>query len=152
MLRVEMHNSANSLSLKLEGRFTGDDAESTRTLITRCREGMRLVVDLTDVIFIDSVGEEVLSFFGRSGAEFAAPTSYTLDVTPFAEKRPTYTTLTLFQKRETLKSPVNTSLLEIRVRVSTAFPPSCNFLRRSLSAVSPGTYGMPGCGQRMSPL
>jgi hypothetical protein len=80
MLRVEMHNSANSLSLKLEGRFTGDDAESTRTLITRCREGMRLVVDLTDVIFIDSVGEEVLSFFGRSGAEFAASTSYTLDV------------------------------------------------------------------------
>jgi len=80
MLRVEMHNSANSLSLKLEGRFTGYDAESTRTLITRCREGMRLVVDLTDVIFIDSVGEEVLSFFGRSGAEFAASTSYTLDV------------------------------------------------------------------------
>jgi hypothetical protein len=80
MLRVEMHNSANSLSLKLEGRFTGDDAESTRTLITRCRDGMRLVVDLTDVIFIDSVGEEVLSFFGRFGAEFAASTSYTLDV------------------------------------------------------------------------
>jgi hypothetical protein len=80
MLRVEMHNSANSLSLKLEGRFTGDDAESTRTLITRCRDGMRLVVDLTDVIFIDSVGEGVLSFFGRFGAEFAASTSYTLDV------------------------------------------------------------------------
>jgi hypothetical protein len=80
MLRVEIHDSANSLSLKLEGRFTGDDAENTRTLITRCREGMRLVVDLTDVTFIDSVGEEVLSFFGRFGAEFAASTSYTLDV------------------------------------------------------------------------
>jgi hypothetical protein len=80
MLRVEMHNSANSLSLKLEGRFTDDDAENTRTLITRYREGIRLVVDLTDVTFIDSVGEEVLSFFGRSGAKFAASTSYTLDV------------------------------------------------------------------------
>jgi hypothetical protein len=80
MLRVEMHDSANSLSLKLEGRFTGDDAENTRTLITRRSDGMRLVVDLTDVIFIDSVGEEVLSFFGRFGAEFAASTSYTLDV------------------------------------------------------------------------
>lgn len=80
MLRVEIHDSANSLSLKLEGRFTGDDAENTRTLITRCREEMRLVVDLTDVTFIDSVGEEVLSFFGRFGAEFAASTSYTLDV------------------------------------------------------------------------
>jgi hypothetical protein len=80
MLRVEIHDSANSLSLKLEGRFTGDDAENTRTLITRCREGMRLVVDLTDVTFIDSVGEEVLSFFGWFGAEFAASASYTLDV------------------------------------------------------------------------
>jgi hypothetical protein len=80
MLRVEIHDSANSLSLKLEGRFTGDDAKNTRTLITRCREGMRLVVDLTDVTFIDSVGEEALSFFGRFGAEFAAQTSYTLDI------------------------------------------------------------------------
>lgn len=80
MLRVEIHDSANSLSLRLEGRFTGDDAENTRTLITRCREGMRLVVDLTDVTFIDSAGEEVLSFFGRSGAEFAASTSYALYV------------------------------------------------------------------------
>ena len=80
MLRVEVHDSANSLSLKLEGRFTGNDAESTRMLITRCREGMRLVVDLTDITFIDSMGEDVLSFFGRFGAEFAASTSYTLDV------------------------------------------------------------------------
>src|SRR5208283_3160999 len=79
MLRVEIHDSANRLSLKLEGRFTGNDAENTRTLITRCREGTRLVVDLTDVTFIDSVGEEVLAFFGRFGAEFAASTSYTLD-------------------------------------------------------------------------
>jgi hypothetical protein len=80
MLRVETHDSPNTLSLKLEGRFTGDDAENTRTLMMRCREGMRLVVDLTEVTFIDTVGEEVLSFFGRFGAEFVAETSYTLDI------------------------------------------------------------------------
>ena len=80
MLRVEIYDSVNILRIKLEGRFTGNDAESTRILTTRNREGIRLVVDLTDVTFIDSVGEEVLSFFGRSGAEFAASTSYTLDV------------------------------------------------------------------------
>ena len=80
MLRVEIHDSANILSIKLEGRFTGNDAENTRILATRCREGIRLAIDLTDVTFIDSVGEEVLSFFGRLGAEFAAATSYTLDV------------------------------------------------------------------------
>jgi hypothetical protein len=80
MLRVEVQDSANCVSLKLEGRFTGNDAESTRMLITRRREGMRLVVDLTDVTFIDSVGEEVLSFFGKFGIEFVAQTSYTLDI------------------------------------------------------------------------
>ena len=80
MLRVEIHNYPQTLSLRLEGRFTGDDAENTRTLMTRCREGMRLLVDLTDVTFIDSIGEEVLSFFGRFGAEFVAQTSYSLDV------------------------------------------------------------------------
>ena len=80
MLRVQIQDCANGFTLKLEGRFTGDDAENTRILITRYRDGIRLVLDLTDVTFIDSVGEEVLSFFGRFGAEFVAPTSYTLDV------------------------------------------------------------------------
>jgi hypothetical protein len=40
---------------------------------------MKLVVDLTDVTFIDSSGEEVLLFLGRLEAEFVAETSYTLD-------------------------------------------------------------------------
>lgn len=80
MLRVEVLDSANTLSFKLQGRLTGNDAESTRMLVTRFRVGMRLVVDLTDVTFIDSVGEEVLSFFARFNAEFVAQTSYTLDI------------------------------------------------------------------------
>jgi hypothetical protein len=80
MLRVDILDSANALSLKLEGRFTGNDAENTRTLMARCHGGMTLIVDLTEVTFIDSVGEEALSFFGRFGAEFVAQTSYTLDV------------------------------------------------------------------------
>jgi hypothetical protein len=80
MLRVEIQDSANTLKLKLEGRFTGDEAESTRTLITPCRDGIRLLLDLTEVTFIDSGGEEVLLFFSRFGAEFVAETSYSLDV------------------------------------------------------------------------
>jgi hypothetical protein len=80
MLRVEIQNSPQTLRLKLEGRFTGEDAENSRTLTARCGDGMRLVVDLTEVTFIDSVGEEVLSFFRRFGAEFVAQTSYSLDV------------------------------------------------------------------------
>jgi hypothetical protein len=80
MLRVEIHDSEDVLRLKLEGRFTGTNAENTRPLVARCHSRMRLIVDLSEVTFIDSVGEEVLSFFNRFGAEFGAPTSYTLDV------------------------------------------------------------------------
>ena len=80
MLRVDIRDSANARNLKLEGRFTGNDAENTRTLMARCHDGMTLVVDLTEVTFIDAVGEEVLSFLGRFEAEFVAQTSYTRDI------------------------------------------------------------------------
>ena len=80
MLRVDTRDSANALNLKLEGRFTGNDAENTRTLMARCHDGMTLIVDLTEVTFIDWVGEEVLSFFGDFGAEFVVQTSYALDI------------------------------------------------------------------------
>ena len=80
MLRVEIRDSAETLILKLEGRFTGSDAEHTRTLTTRLASREKLLVDLTEVVFVDAAGEEVLSFLGRLGAEFVAPNSYVLDV------------------------------------------------------------------------
>ena len=83
MLRVEMLDSSGSLRIKLEGRLTGDDAEHAQALTRDALEGegdTRLVVDLTDVMFIDALGEEVLSFWGQLGAQFVATTSYAIDV------------------------------------------------------------------------
>jgi hypothetical protein len=80
MLRVEICDSAETLILRLEGRFTGDDAEHTRTLAARFAARGKLLVDLTEVVFIDAVGEEVLSFLGRFATQFIAPNSYLLDV------------------------------------------------------------------------
>ena len=80
MLRVEIGDSAGTLILRLEGRFTGDDAEHTRTLTARFAARGKLLVDLTEVVFIDAAGEEVLSFLGQFGAKFVAPNSYVLDV------------------------------------------------------------------------
>jgi len=80
MLRVEMHDSINALIVRLEGRLTGEGAEQVRTLVTRCHTEWRLIVDLTEVTFVDAVGEVVLSFLKRFGAEFVADTAYTLDV------------------------------------------------------------------------
>ena len=80
MLRVEICDSAETLVLRLVGRFTGDDAEHTRTLAARFAPRGKLLVDLTEVVFIDAAGEEVLSFLGQFGAQFVAPNSYVLDV------------------------------------------------------------------------
>ena len=80
MFRVEMHHGANALVMKIEGQLSGNYAEHTRTLRTRCNTELPLVVDLTDVTFVDSVGEGVLSFFGRLGAEFIADNAYSRDL------------------------------------------------------------------------
>jgi anti-anti-sigma factor len=80
MLRAEMQDRENALIVRLEGRFTGKGAEEVRMLMTRCNSEKELVVDLTDVTFIDSVGEAVLSSFSRVGAKFVALDAYMLDV------------------------------------------------------------------------
>lgn len=80
MLRVKMLESLGALTFRLEGRLTGEGAEHLRMLVTRSDPEMRLVVDLTEVMFIDGVGEDVLSLLKRLGAEFIAETSYSLHV------------------------------------------------------------------------
>ena len=80
MLRTEMQDSEKVLTVRLEGRFAGDDAEHVRMLMTRRNIEGRLVVDLTQVTFIDSVGEATLSFLSRLGAKFVAEDAYVLDV------------------------------------------------------------------------
>jgi hypothetical protein len=80
MLRVQTQELDGALICSLEGRFTGAGAEEVRALVTRCDSRLELVVDLTDVMFIDAIGEEVLLFVKRLGAQFVAETSYSRDV------------------------------------------------------------------------
>src|SRR5882762_2735457 len=92
MLRVEFHDAANTVTMRLEGRFVGPFAKDTRDLVTRCKIPLRLVVNLSEVTFVDAVGEEVLSWLGRIGGEFVAENCYPLHVCerlhlPMARKR-----------------------------------------------------------------
>jgi STAS domain len=92
MLRVEAQELDGAVICRLEGRFTGEGAEEVRRLVTRCDSKLQLVLDLTDVMFIDAIGEEVLLLVKRLGAQFAAETSYSRDVCerlqlPFTGKR-----------------------------------------------------------------
>jgi len=80
MLRVEFHDAANTLTMRVEGRFVGAFATNARELVTHCKVPEKLVVNLSEVTFVDAVGDEVLSWFGRIGGEFVADNSYPLHV------------------------------------------------------------------------
>jgi len=51
-----------------------------RALVMRCDSKLQLVVDLTEILFIDATGEEVLSFVKKLDAQFIAETSYSRDI------------------------------------------------------------------------
>ena len=80
MLRVETQELDGALICRLEGRFTGDGAEQVRLLVTRCDSKLELVVNLTEVMFVDAVGEDVLLFVRKLGGEFIAETAYSRDI------------------------------------------------------------------------
>ena len=80
MLRVETQELDGALICRLEGRFTGEGAEHVRLLVTRCDNKLELVIDLTEVMFIDSVGEQVLLFLKKLGGTFVAETAYSRDI------------------------------------------------------------------------
>jgi hypothetical protein len=92
MLRVEYQDVGNTVTMKVEGRFVGAFAKDARELVTRCRIPMPLVVNLSEVTFVDAVGEEVLSWLARIGGVFVAENCYPLHVCehlnlPMARKR-----------------------------------------------------------------
>lgn len=80
MLRVLTRHTVDILTFKLEGRLSGERAEQVRTLVIRSNAEMKLIVDITELMFVDALGEEVLSFLKRLGAQFLAETAYSLDV------------------------------------------------------------------------
>jgi hypothetical protein len=80
MLRVETKELNDVLICQLEGRLTGEGAEQVRTLVTHCDSKLQLIVDLTEVMFIDAVGEHVLLFLRKLGGEFVAETAYSRDI------------------------------------------------------------------------
>ena len=80
MLRIETEELDGALICRLEGRFVGEGAEQVRALVARCDSKLQLVVDLTEILFIDAIGEDVLSFVKKLDAQFIAETSYSRDI------------------------------------------------------------------------
>jgi hypothetical protein len=92
MLRVEFQGVGKTMTMRLEGRFVGPFVEDTRDLVTRSKIPPRLVVNLSEVTFVDAAGEEMLSWLARIGGKFIADNCYPLHVCerlhlPMAPKR-----------------------------------------------------------------
>jgi len=80
MFRAEIQWLANGPTLKMEGKLTGDWAEQARCLVTGDVVPKGLIIDLTDVSYVDVVGEQLLKWLRSIGAEFVAGNVYTLGV------------------------------------------------------------------------
>lgn len=80
MFRAEIRYDANGPILKMEGRLVGEWAEEARALVAKNGELKAFLVDLTEVCYIDSMGEQFLTWLGSLGAEFAAENTYAIAV------------------------------------------------------------------------
>ena len=80
MLRVQVRDASNTFHMSIEGRFSGEYAQYVQSLMAGLEIGLDLVIDITDVTFIDSLGEAALRFFKRLGAVFVAENSYSMHI------------------------------------------------------------------------
>ena len=80
MFRAQIQWLANGPTLKLEGRLVTDWAEQARCLVTKDVLPKGLLVDLTEVSYVDSAGEELLNFLASVGAVFIAGSVYAFAV------------------------------------------------------------------------
>ncbi len=80
MFRAEIRWLENGPTLKMEGKLAGDWAEQARDLVTKDLVPKRLVVDLTEVSYVDSAGERLLKWLASVGAVFVARSVYAVAV------------------------------------------------------------------------
>jgi hypothetical protein len=77
MLRVEFsHDGNGALVVRLLGRMVGPYAEDARTALAQSQLPPMIVVDLSELAFVDSMGEQVLLWLNRLGATFVADNVY----------------------------------------------------------------------------
>ena len=80
MLRAEFNQRKTPLELKLEGRLVGPWAVQVKSLVSRHFIPAGLLVDISEVTYVDSVGEQLLTWLRNMRASFVAETCYARDV------------------------------------------------------------------------
>jgi len=76
MLRAAFSHKNDGQALKLEGRLVGAWAVQVKSLLSRHFVSNGLLVDVSEVTYVDSVGEQLLLWLRDLQAKFAAETCY----------------------------------------------------------------------------
>lgn len=80
MLRAELNQRNTDLVLKLEGRLVSGWAVQVKSLVSRHFVPNGLFVEMSEVTYVDSVGEQLLLWLRDLRAEFVAETCYARDI------------------------------------------------------------------------
>jgi len=80
MFRAEIQWLTSGPTLKLEGRLVADWAEQASCLVTKDVLPKGLIVDLTEVSYVDSAGEQLLRWLASVDALFVAGSVYAFAV------------------------------------------------------------------------
>lgn len=92
MLRITVQTEAGKTLLKLDGKITGPwvkELESCWEMLRRVQAGKKLVVELTEVSFINSAGNLLLERMHREGAELLGEGPLTRSIVEEIEGRVT---------------------------------------------------------------
>ena len=80
MLRVQFNQRNTGLVLKLEGRLVSAWAVQVKSLVSRRFVRNGLFVDMSEVTYVDSAGEQLLLWLRDLQAKFVAETCYARDI------------------------------------------------------------------------
>jgi hypothetical protein len=75
MLRITVHNDTEAIRLKIEGRLMGAwvrELEGCWRQAATAQPAPRVIVELTDVGFVDGEGGELLKLMAAAGVELIA--------------------------------------------------------------------------------
>ena len=78
MFRITFDERPYGIAMRIEGRFAGHFAEEARQLIALRTLPAEFHVDVSDVTFVDSAGEDALVWLNTLGGRFVANSSDSL--------------------------------------------------------------------------
>jgi len=80
MLRIFLENHGETSIVRIEGKFAGPDSFNYVSKLIQGLPPNRVLVDLSEVTYVDADGEEALFWLSQIGVSFKATSYYIIDL------------------------------------------------------------------------